>query len=117
MMPADLNRRRKEEGIRNKEIDSNELIQELLNFCNALSQKITRDKEEISEMNTEPENLVLDLIKNVYREILSREELERKERPTYELYQKSTEISNDDGATGMGDLGQYYQDSPEGEKS
>ncbi|CAG8821635.1 41549_t:CDS:2, partial [Gigaspora margarita] len=82
-----------------------------------LSQKITRDKEEIPEVNAKPENLVLDLIKNVYREILSREGLERNERPTYELYQKSAEISHDDEATGMSDLGQYYRDSPEVEKS
>ncbi|CAG8807087.1 31397_t:CDS:2, partial [Gigaspora margarita] len=32
-------------------------------------------------------------------EILDREKLERNERPTYELYQKSTEISHNNGAT------------------
>ncbi|CAG8781976.1 6972_t:CDS:2, partial [Gigaspora margarita] len=90
--------------------EQDEELQEIINkrFC---------DEEEIPKVNTEPENLILNLIKNIYREILSRKELERNKRPIYKLYQKSTEISHNDRATKIGDLGQYYWDSPEVGKS
>ncbi|CAG8833343.1 19462_t:CDS:2, partial [Gigaspora margarita] len=82
-----------------------------------IKEKRIRNKEEIPKVNVEPENLVLDLIKNIYREILSRKELKRNKRPTYKLYQKSTKISHNNGTTRMGNLGQYYQDSSKVEKS
>ncbi|CAG8560594.1 30530_t:CDS:2 [Gigaspora margarita] len=66
----DLYERENKKGIKNKENDTTELIQKLLKSYNALSQGINQEKEDTPKMNAilEPKTLVLDLIKNFYKE-------------------------------------------------
>ncbi|KAF0502927.1 hypothetical protein F8M41_019722 [Gigaspora margarita] len=86
--PKDLYKKEKEEGVNDKENDSAKLMQELLIVYNTLSQKITQDKNETPEVNAEPKNLVLNLIK----EVLVKAELEKRKDPTFGSYWGPTEM-------------------------
>ncbi|CAG8666669.1 16662_t:CDS:2, partial [Gigaspora margarita] len=59
--------------------------------------KIAREKEIFSKVDAvlEPGNLVLDLIDGVYKEVLTKEKLEKKKNPTFETYQNFTEPSHE----------------------
>ncbi|CAG8843890.1 7957_t:CDS:2, partial [Gigaspora margarita] len=48
--------------------------------------------KETPKANAKLENLALDLIKTIYREIISRKKLERYKSPIFKIYQKSTEM-------------------------
>ncbi|CAG8721907.1 22674_t:CDS:2 [Gigaspora margarita] len=75
-----------EKEVKNKEYNPEELLQEFLVICSALSQKITRGKEEImgASATLEPKNLFVNPIKNFPEEILA--EIEDKDS-IFESYQ------------------------------
>ncbi|CAG8835437.1 28374_t:CDS:2, partial [Gigaspora margarita] len=69
-----LNGRKKEEGIINKENDYERLFQEILNIFNTLSREIVQKNEETVGINVTlgPEDLVVNLNKNLPEESLAR---------------------------------------------
>ncbi|CAG8817958.1 29779_t:CDS:2, partial [Gigaspora margarita] len=112
--PKVLDKKEKEGGINNKENGYEELLQKVLNVCNALTGEIVKTKEETTGMNAalELEGLVLNEIKGFDSEILVKEGLEKDKNPMFESTE-DLERSHGYEMDELDSLELYFQDRTE----